>query len=202
MRKINRSCNTLAIAKFFRIIDTDDLRNLVVGFDFENPEFELTNKEQIELQVIFDDIFYDYCDITENFKLKGIKRKEILLAKWTFKHKIVTNLMNLYVEFKQESTLKLLDDLEDQRFKINFDKPIDPQIDAIVRKLKGLKNKIVIFKMKIAESVKSKKTETKMDLDQDALYLERNLELKREIDPETTSISKWVKMIRTNKLKK
>jgi len=190
MRKISKSCNTLAIAKFFRIIDTSDLRNLVNGYDFENPEFKLTTKELNEYSIIFDSIFYEYCDITENFKLKAIKRKEMLLSKWSFTHKIVSSLINLYDEHKQESTLKLLDDLKDPRFTINFDKPIEPQINAIVRKLKGLKNKIIIFKMKIAESVKSKKTETKMDLDRDALYLERNLDLKREIDPETTSISK------------
>lgn len=201
MIKLYRSCNTLPIARFFRVFDTDDLRNLIVDFDAENPEGKLTNSEIIEYQLIFDDIYYDYCDLSQNHKLKSNLKKRILITQWSFLYTMINSLLNLYEEHKKDSILLLINEIEDVKYQIDFKKPIDPQVKELVRKMKGLKTKIKIFKIKIAESMKREKKSVKMDLDRDALYLERNLELKRSIDPETTSISKWVRMIQMSKQK-
>jgi len=201
MKKLYRSCNTLPIARFFRIFDTDDLRNLVIDFDQENPEFKLTEKELVEYKEVFDNIYYEYSDISENHKLKSTLKKQILIKQWEFLYLMITSLLNIYEEHKQESTLLLINDIEDKKYQIDFKEPIEPQVKELLRKMKGLKNKIKIFKLKIAEAMKAKKKAVKMDLERDALYLERNLELKRSIDPETTSVTKWVKMIQMNKRK-
>ena len=199
--KLYKSCNTLPIARFFRIFETDDLRHLIINFDYENDTTKLTGKERRELSDIFEDIYYEYNDITNNFKYKTILKKQILIAQWTFTYEIISNLINLYSESKDIECLRSINTFNDISYTFDFSKPLDKQVKSVVVKMKGLKNKIKIFKSKLAESVKTDKKQTKIDLDLDALYLEKNLELKRSIDPETTSVSKWVKMIQINKQK-
>jgi len=196
-----KSCNTLPIARFFRIFETDDLRNLIKKFDYENDEIKLTENQQIKYKEIFEDIYYEYSDITENHKLRSILKKQILIEEWSFLYTLISSLINLYVEYKSIDTLSLINELDEKKYQINIDKPIEPQIKNLVMKMKGLKNKIKIFKLKLARSIKTNKEQTKIDLNRDALYLERNLELKRSIDPEVDSVSTWVRMIQMNKQK-
>ena len=58
--KLYKSCNTLPIRKFFRVFETDDLRNLIIGFDEENTTLQLSIEKQVDLMVIFEDIYFEY----------------------------------------------------------------------------------------------------------------------------------------------
>ena len=199
--KLYKSCKTLPIARFFRIFDDDDFRNLIRGYDYENDEFVLTAEEQAQYREIFEDIYYEYSDITENHKLRSTLKKQILIEEWSFLYTLISNLINLYVEHKEVDILQLINEVDEKQYHIKIDKPLQPQIKALIQKMKGLKNKIKIFKLKLSQSLEQNKKETKIDLDKDALYLERNLELKRAIDPEVDSVSTWVKMIQMSKQK-
>lgn len=206
--KIYKSTNSIMVYNFFKIVETDDLRYLIKSFDDENSEIELTEEQKAEYAEIFNGIYYDYCEITQNFKLRGILEKEILIQQWSITHTIISSSLNIYDEYKDilskeslNNVLDLINQLEDPKYIIKLDKPLDPQINKLVNKMKGLKNKIVIYKAKIAESLKNEKAQTKIDLDKDALYLERNLELGREIDPKKTTLARWVRMIQMSKEK-
>ena len=199
--KIYKSCSTLPIRKFFRIFETNDLRNLIAGFDEENDEMQLTPEEQTSFQDIFETIYYEYSEISENHKLRTSLKKQYLINEWSFLYLMVSSILNLYKDHKQETTLSLLNTIEDKKYHIDFEKPIDLEVKRLIKEMKFLKNKIKIFKLKLVESNVSNKKQVKTDLDADALYLERNLELKRSIDPDTTSVSSWVKMISMSKQK-
>jgi stress response protein YsnF len=201
MRKLYKSCSTLPIGKFFRIFETEDLRNLVVGFDFENDDFKLSKNEQKECEYIFQDIYYEYSELSENHKLRGIFVKRSLIAEWTFLYTLISQLLKIYEEHKNHEVLVLINEIDDKQYHINLEKPIEGEIKILNNKLKGLKNKIKIYKIKLVNSIEQGKTETKIDLDRDALYIERNLELKRVVDPETTSVKSWLNLIKINKEK-
>lgn len=199
--KLYKSCKTLPIFFFFRIFETDDLRNLVHGFDEDNDNFELTEEQKIEFSNIFQEIFYEYNELTNNTKLKSSLKKQWLIAEWEFHYQIISNSINLYSEFKVLQILLQINNIDNCPYKIDEAKPIDPQIKRLASKMKGLKNKIKIFKIKLADSFKDDKKEVKLDLEMDAITLERNLELKREINPKTTSVSTWVGLVNLCKTK-
>jgi len=199
--KIYKSCATLPIRRFFRIFETNDLRNLIIGFNEENDEFELTPEEQEKFKDIFETIYYEYSEISENHKLRASLKKQLLINEWTFLYTMVSSILELYKEHGELSTLSLINNIDDQKYRIDTTKPINPQVDKLVKEMKYLKNKIRIFKLKLLESNTNVKKDVKSDLDRDALYLERNLELKRSIDPDITTVSSWVKMILMSKQK-
>jgi len=199
--KLYKSCSTLPIRRFHNIIETNDLRNLVIDFDPENIEFELTEEQNIEFADIFETIYYEYSELSENHKLRRTLKKRHLINDWTFLYTIITSLVNLYIDYGNTSSLTLINEINEPKYHIKLDEPIDKQIIALTNKMKGLKNKIKIAKLKLAKSLESNKKQVKIDLDRDALYLERNLELKRSIDPNITPVASWVKMIQMSKEK-
>jgi hypothetical protein len=190
--KIYKSCNTLPIRRFFRVFSSNDYRNLIIGFDEENDSFELSDKRKGELEEIFKDIYYEYAELTNNHKLKAIFVKKFLIAKWEFIHTMIINSMYFYYKSKDIEFLKSINKLEEPEYVIDFDKPIDPQAEVFVGKMKGLKNKIKIFKIKLNKTPLNKEEPKKVDLDKAAIYLERHLELKRPVDPDTTSVNRWI----------
>lgn len=196
--KLYKSCKTLSIARFFRIFETDDYRNLIIGFDIENDELTLNEVDLINFEKIFNTILYEYSDLTNNIKVRTELKKKILIQQWQIKYDITVNCIDFYLRSDDEVYLDFLNKVDSQ---IDLKKPIIPQLNLLINKMKGLKNKIKIFKINLAKSFKESKTEIKIDLDKEAFYLEKNLELKREIDPETTTVSKWVKINELNSLK-
>jgi len=201
--KIYKSCNTLPIGRFFRVFETQDYRHLVRGYDYENDNLKLTPEKELELSVIFKDIFYEYSELTQNHKLRSHLKKQGLIEQWEFLYKLVTNCLYIYMEYGDLEVLDLINKVEEPGYEIDIEESIKPQIDKIVSKTKGLKNKIKIFKIKFAKSVKNDNSDDKpkYNLERNALYLERNLELRSQIDPETTSVARWVTLVEMNKEK-
>jgi len=199
--KLYKSCNTLPIRKFHKIFETNDYRNLVIGFDEENDEFELTEEQIIEFDDIFETIYYEYSELSENHKLRSILKKRYLINDWTFLYTMITSIINMYIDLGNIESLLMINELEESKYSIDIDKPLEPQIKLLIKKMKALKNKIKIYKIKLSESNDVNKKQTKIDLDRDALYLEKNLELKRNVDPNTTPVAPWIKMIQMSKQK-
>jgi len=199
--KIYKSCETLPVRRFFKVFETDDLRYLIVDFDNENDDKALTEKQLVEFSRVFEDIYFEYSEITHNHKLRSTLKKQFLIEEWSLLYTMISSFLNLYIEHGNVEVLVLINNFNEKSYRIDLEKPIKPQIPRLIQRLKGLKNKIKIFKIKLSKSMETNKEDVKMDLDRDALYLERNLELKREIDPDTTTVSKWVKLIQMSKEK-
>lgn len=197
--KLYKSASTLSVARFYRILDTNDYCNLIIGYNYENDKIKLNQTKKEELITIFEDIYFEYCEMSNNHKLRATLKKQFLIDEWTTLFNLITRLINIYLSYRDEDSLSLINNLNDKKYKIDLEKPINPQITALKKKMIGLKNKIKIYKIKLSQSIKDDKEDVKIDLDEDALYLEKNLDLKRGIDPEETSLSKWVKMINMSK---
>lgn len=198
--KLYKSCDTLPIHNFIQILDKNDFRYLITVFDDENDTFELTKKQQLDYALIFNDIFYEYSDLTDNTKLRKGLREQLLIEQWSIIYMVITTCSGLYIKYEKEHLLKPINQI-DYPVSIDFDKPILPQLESLDRKMKGLKNKIKIKKIKISKRAGAKdiKEEVKQDLERDALYLEKGLELGRKIDPRTTSVRRWIHLIEMNK---
>jgi len=199
--KIYKSCNTLSIHNFFQVFKDNDYRYLIIGFDDENDEFKLSNKREEELKEIFKDIYYKYAELTENHKLLAIFKKQFLIEQWEFIYKMIVNSIYFYVKSGDVEFLKSINRLEENKYKINLDESLDKEIEVLVRKMKGLKTKINIFKIKLNKSMTAKKKQPEVDLEKTAIFLERHLELKRPVDPKETSITRWVHLTNMSKEK-
>jgi hypothetical protein len=199
--KLFKSCSTLPVKNFFQIIETDDLRYLTKKFDIENSKLKLSNDDIAILSSIWEEIYFEYCEITSNHKLKSILKKQCLIQEWETIYYVVTECINIFDVYGTKESLDLINRLNDKKYQINLDKPLGIQLNKLDNKMKGLKNKIKIFKIKLVNSVKEDKEEVKNNLERDALYLERNLDLKRAIDISKTPIKTWVQMIELSKEK-
>ena len=199
--KLFKSCSTLPVKNFFQIIETDDLRYLTKKFDIENSKLKLSNDDIVALSFIWEEIYFEYCEITSNHKLKSILKKQCLIQEWETIYYVVTKCINIFDTYGTKESLDLINRLNDKKYQINLDKPLGIQLNKLDNKMKGLKNKIKIFKIKLVNSVKEDKEEVKNNLERDALYLERNLDLKRAIDISKTPIKTWVQMIELSKEK-
>lgn len=197
--KLYKSCSTLPINNFWQIIETEDLRFLIKKFDFENNKIKLSEENKIALSYIWEEIYFEYSEITSNHKLKSTLKKQCLIQEWETIYYLVKECISLYDKYENKEVLELINKLNHKSFKIDFEKPIAKQLNILDKKLKGLKNKIKIFKIKLVESTKQEKQEVKSDLERDALYLEKNLDLKRAIDVRKTPVKTWVRMLQLSK---
>ena len=197
--KIYKSCNTLPIYNFFEVFKDYDYRYLIVGFDDENDTFKISKKRTGELREIFKDIYYKYAELTENHKLLAIFKKQFLIESWEFVYKVVVNSMYFYVETGDLEFLKSINRLEEKQYLINFDEPIDLQVEALVGKMKGLKNKIKIFKIKLNKTPLNKEKPKEVDIEKIAIFLERHLDLKTKIDTRTENVTRWVHLTKMSR---
>ena len=199
--KLFKSCSTLPIKNFFQIIETEDLRYLTKKFDFENSKLKLNEEDLNALNLIWENIYFEYSELTSNHTLRSILKKQCLIEEWSTIYDVITKCVELYDFYGETEALELINKLEHKSYKINLQKPLGKQLIKIDSQMKGLKNKIKIFKIKLVKSVKDDKEEVKSNLERDALYLERNLELKRAINVQKTPVKTWVEMLELSKEK-
>jgi hypothetical protein len=196
-----KSCSTLPIKNFFQIVETDDLRYLIKKFDFENDKIKLSEEEKIDLNIIWENIYFEYSELTSNHKLKGLLKKQCLIQEWETIYNVISKCIDLYEDYYQIEALKLINKLNHKVYKINLLDSLDTQIESLKKDMKGLKTKIKVFKIKLVKSVDQNKTEIKSNLEKDALYLEKNLDLKRAININKTPVKTWIQMIELSKEK-
>lgn len=199
--KIYKSCRTLPIQNFYDIFSTDDYRLMIAGFDIENDNLKLSSKKEEELEDIFKDIYYNFAEMTENHKLKTLLKKHFLIEQWEFIYKLIVNTMFLYTQNNDVEFLKSINRLQEKMYTINLDQEINPQLERMVGKMKGLKTKIKIFKLKMKKKKVTDEKPEVVDLAAKSIFLERHLDLKRAIDPKTTTVSEWVSLNKMSKEK-
>lgn len=191
--KVHKSCKTLSIYSFDRIVDTTDLRYLIRDFDeFEEENFKLTIVEAQELSTIFENILNEYNGLTANTKMFTNYKKRMAILELEFLHDTTVKILKLFV---QTNTIEVLGLLVDLKWSFDADKPIEEQVAAIEQSLKGIRNRIRISKASFVNAYKDSEEPVKNNLGKEALYLEINLGISRKIDTKTTSVEEWVNMI-------
>ena len=187
--KYHQSCATLSIYNFYRIMDDGDLRFLVVGYDeIESEDINVTD----EATNIFNSIIQEYSELTSNNEVVVNLNLQILIAELEFEKDTLQKILYL---FNYSNNFKVLKLLSNFGFEIKEDDDINLELEKVIKRVKGLNNKIRINKSKYASRFKKVSEEIKRNLDKEALLLEMNLKLGREIDVHSTSVLKWVNMI-------
>jgi len=189
--QLHKTCDTLPIYNFYKIIETDDFNYLMVGYnDLNQFDGEL---DPAQIGANWNEILTEYSKLVSNKKIITNYEKQIQILGLEFDIKCITETLDNFEEFEDGLVLTLL-----ENFGINIDlkKPIGNQIEMVVRKVKGLRNKVRILKVNYANQFgKEEKKQVKSNLVKEALSLEMSLEMGREIDVRTTSVSKWVYMV-------
>ena len=187
--ELHKSCSTLSIFSFHKILSTFDYRYLIKDFFEEENLYEDFNETDLG-ETIFANILKEYTKLTSSLKeVKNYKHK-ILIKELEFKYDTTTSILNLY---NSTSSLEVLWVLGDIGWKINRDIPYGPQIDRITKLCIGLKNKIKIQKINYTKKYEKKSEQNKknISLSKQAVYLESNLELGYFLDVRKCSVEQW-----------
>lgn len=182
----HKSCDTLMMGPFTRMLDTGDVKILL--FD---PLRDVTKEETQQLHSAYKDIIYHYAEITNSVKTLANIKKRIMIAKLTFQYNTCVRALKLYVEHEIVEVLEVVI----QYYHINFKENLDNQIEKIVQKLAQLKTRIDILKIKYDEQFNKKQKVVKIDLYKQAAHIEIAAPLSYGLDPETTTVSKWVALM-------
>ena len=201
--KFYKSANTIPAFNFFEGIKTGNILWFIKGYNEDEEEDYSLNENQLKaLNKYKEDIYWDYIDLVNDQKVKNTYKKQILIEQWEGIHSIVDGSISLYETTKNPLNLRYINQIEDIGWKIDFSKNVPKQVSALKRKLKGLRNRIKLFKSKITAQIKTdnKKREQgeEADIDKTALIIEQNLELKRELDTRTTTLKKFVFLMEMN----
>jgi hypothetical protein len=187
---LHKSCDTLPIYNFYKVVDTMDLNYLAIGYNDLN---ELNVKIDKELATKnWNAILSEYSELTANREVLANYEKQIEILYLETIIKSGEKILENYEEYGDIEILLLLND-----FDYSFDehKNIENQINMVIRKIKGYRNKVRILKSNYEQRFRKKDNEAKeSNLTKDALSLELSLDIGREIDIRTTSVSKWIYM--------
>lgn len=187
--KYYKTCAFLPIYNFYKILDDKDMRFLVVGYsEFDEEE---TFVDELAEEVL-NGIIEEYSELTSNTEVIVDVSLQTLIKQDEFERDVLKKTLDLFNESKDFTVLDLLIDFG---FVIDLEKNMDDQLLKIIKRVRGLNNKIRINKNKYSARFKKATTEIKRNLEKEALTLELNLKLGREIDLHKTSVTKWVNMI-------
>lgn len=191
--KYYKTCSTLPIFNFYQILDTNNLSYLIQGYE-DGDKHVLNN----ELKGVFETIIQEYSELTSNTEVIFNLELQTLILEYEFVRDVLQNTLNLYSTSNDFSILSLL---EPFNIFIKKDGNLETQLKKVIKKIKGLNNKIRINKDKHAKRFKKNNDTVKTNLDKEALQLELNLSLGREINTKTTTVTKWINMIEISKEK-
>lgn len=198
---IYKSCDTLPIYFFYKIINTDNYKFLVKDYSIDN-EIKITEEQESELYLIFKKIIYEYSELTSSRRIKLRYEKEIKIVEMEYEYDYCINAIQLYKKYGFFEVLVLLNDYGHN---ITGDKDIFKQLEVVNNKLKGLVNRIKIAKIsferkynKDKEKINDKNFNFK--LEKEAAQLQINLDTSF-IDTKKTSVSRWIVLIEINKEK-
>jgi len=187
---LHKNCDSLPIYNFYQIVEGNQFQYLVIGYNDLLDKIPVFNIE--ECKVFFQDILSQYGELTSNKEVILNITKQIEIQGLEFELLCIMETLTNFKEFEDVAVFKLL-----ENFGINIDvkKNLENQINMIVKKVKSLRNKIKIRKSKYAQRFKKTEEDIKHNLDKEALMLEMNLDLGREINTRTTTVTRWIHLI-------
>jgi hypothetical protein len=187
---LHKSCETLPIFSFDKILNTNDYRYLIKGY-FGEDDNKYKNFNKLDIgEKIFTNILNEFTLLTSDLNQINNIKKKILILELEYKYDTTTCVLNLYNLVDEVEVLWLLSDIG---WSINKDFPYGPQIDKITKACIGLKNKINIHKSNYVNKYVKKETSQKKNvtLNKQAIYLQSNLELGYFLDTKICTVETW-----------
>lgn len=195
--KFHKSVRTLSIYSFNELIKTNDLRFLLLSFDqWQEDDLKLSNSEIIEAKKISEDIFYQYAELTNNYKILSEYKSKFIIIEAEYKYDVTLKILEFYLLSKDIEILKLLNKLG---WKFDSQENIDQQLESISKSMRGLKTKVDLLKIKFKAKYNKKEVPAETiksvdKLDKEAINLELALKLNYTINTKLTTVSRWVNM--------
>lgn len=189
--KVYKNCSSLSIYLLDRIFQTKDRRYLIIDFK-EGSDINLSDKQQAIIDDKYTEIIHEYGELTVNRSIIKNYKLRMKILELRYLHDTTIGILQLYVKTNLTDVLNLLNDLD---WRVDTTKTIEPQIEKILKKLKGIKNQVKIKEANFKNEFESDDKELKSTLEKDALLLEINLGLKRKIDTKETSVVEWTNLV-------
>lgn len=196
---IYRSCSELSIFLFHNILETGDY-TLLLKEPVETEDPEEQDYIEKELNEAWNEVYEEYCKLAEDNAslMYFLICNELLYLKT--RRRFGTVLLNSLIRRRDSaSMMDYIDELARWKFVIDKEKPFEAEVAKVKRLLRAAKNKIRLKEDEL-EKYKENDGEEKMSLVQQVLKVELALG-KNEIDPKTTSVERWIAMIKEISLK-
>ena len=185
--KLYKSCDSLSIYNMDKIASTDDVRYLIVGFDAENDETNLSMSKEVELRMILDKIRFDFTVQSGSKDLEIQLKSSISIKALELNIQAAEEVVNIFTKFDLLEILVVLNKLDG--FYYDAERDLEEQIKTVKSKISSLKTKL---KMKTTQfNNKYKDKEAKSNIFEEAITMSSILELGYAISVETTSCTKW-----------
>ena len=187
-----KDCSDLSIKKFDIIYKTNDFRYLIVGWDgYEEIEVPKGANER------WQDIRNEWIDLLDNNVIAYYYQLVLESVYLQTRYNVVNQLLNMIWmrdEFDEEAEKIYVGALAEWKYKWNPKQNKTKEMERLLKQLKRSENKI---ELKLDELEKLKKendiTDDVSSLEKQAVALEQ-ITGKNNIDPETTSVRKWVEI--------
>ena len=181
-----KSIDTLTVDRFYAMLNTEDLRYLVKGFE-KGDELELTEEEENKLADFAQEIRDDYSDILAN----GKGRSDLLIlgqiADMEIEIMVVGSLIAMMLKTPSDA---ISEELAAWKYPADLDKAF--------KKLESLKFRLSILKSKnrdLLEKSSDDDEKIEYDLYRDVVLLEQALGVSN-LDPKTMVVAKWVNYLK------
>jgi hypothetical protein len=195
MTKYYISCDELFMHNFSKILDTNNYAWLVVGYDgYEDVKFD-----EVEASNIWQDIYYEYCKLTEDNKslLYFAVVQELVYLK-TRKEVASTLLQQLKLGIDDEIlNLRYIEALKDWKYRIDVKRLLEDELERMYLQLRQSDNKINIKQAEL-DDLKVDDSE-KLTIIEQTVKLEQALS-RNEIDLKRTVVTKYIAMFKEVKL--
>ena len=141
--KYYKSINNLPVFYFYKILDTKNINYLIKKYN-PKKDLNITLAQKEILEKTFESIVLEFNSKNVTTKsIRGVKKKATI----AYMESVYSTTVFLLKTYSETKDIKLLLSLVDLDWQFDSLKPIEPQIELILKKLKGLKNKIKISKI-------------------------------------------------------
>lgn len=188
-----RDCSEISIYNFNKVVETDDYSWLVVDYDGYKPvEFD-----EEQAADFWRDIYNEYTKLSDNNETALFYELLLEIHRLKIRRYFVTILIQeLRIGGTQKVVDGFIDSLKKWRVFINPDRPLNTELDKAERQLRAAQNKIELKENEL-EQLKERQ-EDAISLEEQIVRLEQGLG-RNNIDPKTTSVKKWLVMIKEYK---
>ncbi len=196
--KFHKSVRTLSIYSFNELVKSNDLRFLLASFDqWQDEDLILSIEEIKEAKQISEDIFYQYAELTNNYKMLAEYKAKFIIVEAEYRYDVTLKVLEFYLLSRD---VEILDSLNKLQWKFDKNENIDEQLQSISQSMRGLKTKLDLLKVKFKNKYGAKEDKKEeaikfVDrLDKEAIELELGLKLNYSINTKLTTVSRWVNM--------
>lgn len=182
--------------RFYYILNNNDPRALVSDFDIDEDNNSYVYDGDEDLNDIFNNIFYKYCELTGDKTLLTMFKSQLQISNMELEYCVVSKIIGMFNQYENVDFLISIEKFYPS-YKIHLNKDLNIETSRLLNKLKGLQNRINIKKINYEEKYKSKsESNIKIDVQEIASSIEIALDLRYQIDDENITLSRIVKMIK------